>query len=77
MYADNQNIVWSECHFSFMSFLCDMAYQICQAEDHLETGHQNEFWYPLTGKSEDKEQNGGKKPSLPLQKAGHIPAEIK
>lgn len=52
---DNQSIVWHECHFSFMSFLCDVAYQICQAEDHLETGQQDGLWHCLTDNHEHKE----------------------
>lgn len=47
-----------------MSFLYDMAYQICQAEDHLETGHQNGLWQYLTDKSEENKEQKGKQTGL-------------
>ena len=28
VYCDNKSIIWGQCHFSFMSYLCDMVHQI-------------------------------------------------
>lgn len=64
MRTDNRSIVRSECHFTFSSFLCDVAYQICQAEDHLETGQQNGLWHCLTDNREDKRPKKGKRIGL-------------